>query len=223
MNRVELKNKAKDMIKGNKWYILKPLVIFALCAFAVSFVAVLLDSVLGLDKTEVVELAEGIKTTNHSGVISSIAGMVVGVASSVFMVGYAMYILSFIRGKKLEMKDIIEFSKKHWLVAFLTSLIAGLIITGCTILLVIPGVIAAIGLMFYQEVCADNPEMKAWDIIKKSWNMTKGHKMDLFVLGLSFIGWCIVACLTFGILYIWLYPYMTVTMTLAYEELKKAA
>ena len=223
MNRVELKNKAKEMIKGNKWYILKPLVIFALCAGAVAFIAVLLDSILGLDKTEVVELANGITTTNHTGVISSIAGFVVSVASSVFMVSYAMYILAFIRGKKLEMHDIIDFAKKHWIVAFLTSLIAGLIIAGCTILLIIPGIIAAIGLMFYQEVCADNPEMRAMDIIKKSWNMTKGHKMDLFVLGLSFIGWCIVAGFTLGILYIWLYPYMMVTMTLAYEELKKAA
>lgn len=223
MNRVELKNKAKEMIKGNKWYILKPLVIFALCAGAIAFIAVLLDSILGLDKTEVVELANGITTTNHTGVISSIAGFVVSVASSVFMVSYAMYILAFIRGKKLEMHDIIDFAKKNWIVAFLTSLIAGLIIAGCTILLIIPGIIAAIGLMFYQEVCADNPEMRAMDIIKKSWNMTKGHKMDLFVLGLSFIGWCIVAGFTLGILYIWLYPYMMVTMTLAYEELKKAA
>ena len=223
MNRVELKNKAKGMIKGNLWYILKPLVIFAVCAFVISFVAVILDSVLGLDKTEVVKLADGIETTNHTGVISSIAGIFVSVASSVFMVGYAMYILAFVRGKKLEMNDIVDFMKKHWLVAFLTSLIAGLIIAGCTLLLIIPGIIAAFGLVFYQEVCADNPEMRAIDIIKKSWNMTKGHKMDIFVLGLSFIGWCLLAGLTLGLLYIWLYPYMVVTMTLAYEELKKTA
>ena len=223
MNRVELKNKAKEMIKGNKWYILKPLVIFAVCVFVVSFLAVILDSVLGLDKTEVVKLADGIETTNHTGVISSIAGIFVSIASSVFMVGYAMYTLAFVRGKKLEMNDIVDFMKKHWLVAFLTSLIAGLIIAGCTLLLIIPGIIAAIGLVFYQEVCADNPEMRAMDIIKKAWNMTKGHKMDIFVLGLSFIGWCILAGFTLGILYIWLYPYMIVTMTLAYEELKKTA
>ena len=134
-----------------------------------------------------------------------------------------MYVLSFIRGKRLEIRDIIDFAKKHWVVAVLTSLLAGLIILGCTILLVIPGIIASIGLCFYQEVCADNPEMKAREIIKKSWAMTNGHKMDLFVLGLSFIGWCVVAGLTLGILYIWLYPYMLIIMTLAYEELKKTA
>lgn len=84
-------------------------------------------------------------------------------------------------------------------------------------------IIASIGLYYYKEVCADNPEMKATEIVKKSWAMTKGHKMDLFVLILSFIGWAILAGLIIGILYIRLYPYMLITITLAYEELKKAA
>ena len=44
--------------------------------------------------------------------------------------------------------------------------------------------------------------------------------MELFILLLSFIGWEIVASLTLGILYIWLMPYMMVTLTLAYEALK---
>ena len=223
MNRVELKTKAKEMVKGNKWYLWKPIVMFALCTFVITLIAILLDSAFGLNKTEVVEVVNGIETTSTTGVITDIVSVLVGIVGSVFAVGYAMYVLAFIRGKKLEMRDIVDFMKKHWLVAFLVSLITGLIIFGCTILLIVPGIIAAVGLMFYQEVCADNPEMRAMEIVKKSWNMTKGHKMDLFVLGLSFIGWGLVASLTFGILYIWLYPYMMVTMTLAYEELKKAA
>ena len=45
--------------------------------------------------------------------------------------------------------------------------------------------------------------------------------MDLFIFGLSFIGWTILASLTLGLLYIWLMPYMIVATTLLYEELKK--
>ena len=127
----------------------------------------------------------------------------------------------FVRGGKLEMSDLVDWAKEHWVISILVTLLAGLIILGCTILLVIPGIIAAIGLMFYQEVCADNPELKAMEIVKKAWETTNGHKMDLFVLALSFIGWYIVAGFTLGFLYIWLTPYMTVTLTLAYEELKK--
>lgn len=221
MNRVELKNKAKEMIKGNKWFIWKPVVIYSLISGLASGIAMALDSAFGLSKTTVNELTGITETTG--GAISGVVGIVLAIIGAAFSVAYAMYILSFVRGKKLELRDIIDFGKKHWVVAVLTGLIAGLIICGCTILLIIPGIIAAIGLTYYEEVCADNPEMKAMDIIKKSWALTKGHKMDLFVLMLSFIGWCIVAGFTFGILYIWLYPYMLITLTLAYEELKKAA
>ena len=223
MNRVEIKNKAKEMIKGNKWYIWKPLIIVSLCLGLIEGIAFGLDAALGLTTTSTTEMLGQTVTNTQGGIISTVVGIFAGIVSSAFAVGYAMYVLSFIRGKKLELKDIIDFMKKNWVVAVLVSILVGLITVAGTILLVIPGIIAAIGLMYYKEVCADNPEMKAWDIVKKSWAMTNGHKMDLFVLGLSFIGWGIVCGFTFGILAIWLVPYITVTMALAYEELKKTA
>ena len=220
MNRVELKEKAKGLIKGNKWYLWKPLIIIGLAIAVIEGIAMGLDSIFGTTHAATMELFGQTTTYNYGGYITDIVGIFTGIASSALTVAYAYYVLSFIRGKKLEVKDVLDFMKKHWLVAFLVSLVVGLIIIGCSILLVIPGIIAAIGLMFYQEVCADNPEMKVMEIVKKSWAITKGHKMELFVLGLSFIGWGLLACLTFGILYIWLMPYMVVAFTLAYEELK---
>ena len=136
-------------------------------------------------------------------------------------IAYAHYVLSFIRGIKEELKDVVDFMKKNWVKAFVVSFLSGLFIILGFIVLVIPGIIIAIGLMFYQEVCADDPKMSAMDVIHKSWEITEGHKMDLFVMGLSFIGWAMLASLTFGILYIWLMPYMVVAFALAYEELKK--
>lgn len=224
MNRVEIKNKAKQMIIGNKWYIWKPLVIIGLCIAAVELIALGLDMAFGLVKTEIVELADGIRFTYTSGgIISSIVGIFTGIVSCALSVAYAKYVLSFIRGTKLTLSDVINFMKEHWVVALLVSLLVGLIVFAGMILLVIPGVIAAIGLMFYQEVCADNPEMKPTEIIKKAWNMTNGHKTELFVMSLSFIGWGMLVGFTFGLLMIWLMPYMTVSFALAYEELKKAA
>ena len=79
---------------------------------------------------------------------------------------------------------------------------------------------ATFGLMFYAYVQAEDPTVGVTDVLKKTWALTKGHKMELFVLVLSFIGWEILAGLTLGILYIWLMPYMIVTATLAYESLK---
>ena len=47
MNRVELKNKAKKMIKGNKWYLWKPLVIYALITGLIEDLAFGIDTALG--------------------------------------------------------------------------------------------------------------------------------------------------------------------------------
>ena len=45
----------------------------------------------------------------------------------------------------------------------------------------------------------------------------KGKKGDYFVLMLSFIGWAILACFTFGIGMLWLYPYIQVSLVSFYE------
>ena len=89
------------------------------------------------------------------------------------------------------------------------------------ILLIVPGIIAALGLSLVAFVIADNPELTTTDALRKTWEITKGHKVEIFVFILSFIGWEILGCLTLGILYIWLAPYMTIASTLVYESLKK--
>ncbi len=221
MDRVGLKSKAKELFKGNKWHIWKPLVMFGLVIAIISVIALVLDQTLGLTRQATYEFFGQKMTYNAPGIISTIVGIVTGLASVAFSIAYAYYMLSFVRGTKLEMKDIVDFMKKHWVKAFVVSLLVGLIVLCGSILLVIPGIIAAIGLTFFQEVCADNPEMGAMDIIRKAWEITKGHKMDLFVLSLSFIGWSLLADISLGIGYIWLLPYMVVTFTLAYEELRK--
>ena len=48
-----------------------------------------------------------------------------------------------------------------------------------------------------------------------------GHKMDYFILNLSFFGWAILGIFTFGLLYLWLIPYMQVTFANFYNEIKE--
>lgn len=62
--------------------------------------------------------------------------------------------------------------------------------------------------------------MSAIDALKKSRKMMKGHKGEFFVLGLSFIGWILLAILTLGVGFIALEPYMYATMAHFYEDLK---
>ena len=50
--------------------------------------------------------------------------------------------------------------------------------------------------------------------------MMDGHKMDLFLLILSFIGWFLLSILTLGIGLLWLIPYMYTSIAHFYEQLK---
>ena len=210
MDRIKIKEEAKKKIKGNLWYLWKPHVYVFLLCFAILFVIGICLRIANVEKAT---------TDTVMSVVSSILGMF----EVVFSVAYAKYTLEFIRGKKMEFNDVIGYCKEHFVQYFVVTLLVGIITTLFTFLLIIPGIIAGIGLMFYQEVCADNENMSSTEVVKKSWAITKGHKVELFVLGLSFIGWFLLGSLTFGILYIWIIPYMIVTLQLAYEELRKAA
>lgn len=88
-----------------------------------------------------------------------------------------------------------------------------------TLLFIIPGIIKSYSYCMSFYILADHPEITVREALNESKRMTQGHKMDLFILQLSFIGWGILATLTFGIGYFWLIPYMQVTMANTYKKL----
>ena len=67
----------------------------------------------------------------------------------------------------------------------------------------------------------ENEEMPVLDIFAKSMDLIEDYKIDYVMLNLSFIGWTILGLFTFGLLHLWLIPYMLVANTNFYYELKK--
>ena len=92
-----------------------------------------------------------------------------------------------------------------------------------TLCFIIPGFIKAVAYsqMFY--ILAENPNVSVSKALRMSIEMTKGHKADIFMAGLSFIGWILLSCLTAGILFIWTMPYMHLTFANIYQYLKSEA
>lgn len=66
----------------------------------------------------------------------------------------------------------------------------------------------------------DDEDLHAGEILKKSRMMMRGHKWELFILYLSFIGWWILCILTLLIGYLWLAPYTQMTLVKFYENLR---
>jgi uncharacterized membrane protein len=70
-------------------------------------------------------------------------------------------------------------------------------------------------------ILKENPDMDALEAINESMRLMDGHKMELFLLDLSMIGWAILCCLTCGIGTLFLTPYVYSCHAHFYEDLKK--
>ena len=103
--------------------------------------------------------------------------------------------------------------------SFLVPFLLGLFVFLWSLLLIIPGIIMSYAYSMAIYVANDNPELSAMDAIRKSRELMDGHKWDLFVLDLSFIGWIFLCLLTGGIGFIFLAPYLEMAHVEFYREL----
>lgn len=104
--------------------------------------------------------------------------------------------------------------------AFLLELLTSLIVFLGFLLLIIPGIIAAYCFAMAPYIMAENPDISATEALSRSIKMMNGHKLDLFFLHLSFIGWAILCIFTCGIGFLWLYPYFCASEAAFYLEIK---
>lgn len=107
---------------------------------------------------------------------------------------------------------------------FVQSMVAGVLgsiaITIGLILLIVPGIIVAIGLQMTFLIMIDNKDITGIDALKASWDLMNGHKWNFFCLCLRFIGWYILCLLSLGILTFWIQPYYYCTIVGFYRQLR---
>ncbi|NTW15174.1 MAG: DUF975 family protein [Candidatus Moranbacteria bacterium] len=91
-----------------------------------------------------------------------------------------------------------------------------------SLLLVIPGIVAAIAYSMTYFVIADDPSVRASEAMRRSKELMRGYGWKYVGLMFRFIGWIILALLTAGIGFLWLMPYMQVSAAKFYDDLRKA-
>lgn len=93
-----------------------------------------------------------------------------------------------------------------------------------TCLFIIPGIIKSIAYSFTPYLLKEYSNLGATAALKVSMKMTNGHKGEIFVMYLSFIGWGLLSLLTAGILGIfYVTPYYMTSVAGLYEEYKSLA
>jgi len=108
-----------------------------------------------------------------------------------------------------------EQREKTLIISFLISLLTAL----WSLLLIIPGIVKSYAYSMSFYLIHQEPELSATDAIDLSNRLTRGSKMDLFLLDLSYIGWYILGIFTFGILWLWIAPKHRTARTLYFEEI----
>ena len=104
--------------------------------------------------------------------------------------------------------------------ALLLYVLTGIFTMLWSLLFIIPGIVAALSYSMAPYILAENKNLTAMEALNLSKQMMNGHKADLFILQLSFIGWGIVTALTCGVAGIYVAPYMQATMVNFYDSIK---
>ena len=133
--------------------------------------------------------------------------------------GFVVYFLNFIRNENTDYERLFDGYKDFFRI-LVAQFLVNLAMAIGMILLIIPGIIIGAGLVMTDFILKDDKEISAFDAMKKSWEMTDGHKGDLIWLFLSFFGWLILSILTLGFGMLLLYPYMQTALAHCYEDLK---
>ena len=133
--------------------------------------------------------------------------------------GLCVFSLNLVRGTNPDITNLVS-TYKNYLNALVAYVLYGVILVVGYFLFIIPGIIFTYMLSQIFFIIADNPQIEAIDILKKSTQMMKGYKWKLFCLHLSFIGWILLSVITMGIAFIWVGPYIKTANTIFYENLK---
>ena len=154
------------------------------------------------------------------GLVPAVGGIASFVLSSAFYLGGARVFLKITKGETVTVGNIFYGFEDLW-TAIKAQLFMNLFISLWSLLLIIPGIVKAYAYSMTFFILAENKGMSVLEAITLSRKMMNGHKMDLFLLCLSFIGWFILVVITFGIAGIWVYPYFYATLTNFYLSVKE--
>lgn len=134
--------------------------------------------------------------------------------------GYYILFLRLKREDKIEFDTLFEGFKEYFPVLF-TLLIMYIFTFLWSLLLIIPGIMKSYSYSMTCFLMADNPDLRYDAAIERSKKIMHGHRMQLFLLDLSMIGWFILSILSLGIGFFFLAPYIQTAHAEFYEELLK--
>lgn len=230
INRAALKSSAKTLISRPK----PAPISVGLVYLGISVLFSLLSTrLLGikLSETDMNQIMSYIQSYNYEYAMlylrdymppasSYIIDLALEVLSYILSAGFIIFLLNVIREREACYGNLLDgfgiFGR-----VILLEILSSIFIFLWSLLLVIPGIIAAYRYRMAIYILIDHPELSVMDCLRESKRMMSGHKWELFMLDLSFIGWTFLSSLTVVGWFVSIFttPYFGLTYALYYEAL----
>ncbi len=152
-------------------------------------------------------------------IVTRVGSLATFLTAGAFNLGISTYFLGYSRMKEMPFETLFSGFKNYVSSLVLFLLVYIFIILGF-ILFIIPGIIAALNYSQAYYILSENPEMGAFEALRRSKEMMQGHRIRFFLLQLSFLGWAILCLCTLGIGLLWLCPYVNITNAKFYDDLR---
>ena len=135
--------------------------------------------------------------------------------------GFFVNFLSFARGAKNSIKSLfVGFSNMGFFLRILgAEFLKGIFVFLWSLLLLIPGLVKIYSYTMTEFVLRDHPEYSPLQAITASKKMMYGHRLELLMLQLRFLGWYLLCLVTLGIACFWVVPYYMTAKSKFYMDL----
>lgn len=218
MNRVALKGDAKNAMREALVSPYLVTIIMGIILFVLSVIQFFLD------KWQEILINSGDRATMDQWwpyIIFSIGFFVIYfIISTLLEFGYQSFCLKVAkRDGSMSYGDLFS-SAAYLLKALGLCLMMGIFVTLWSLLLIIPGIVASLRYSQAIFIMVENPDKGVFECIRESKNMMDGRLWEFFVLNLSFILWNLLGLVTCGLAYIYVSPYMNVTLANYYNQIK---
>ena len=229
IDRTAAKLQAKQLIRESQPSMLTAALLYTLLTALIGWLSLRLTGVDTNTMNEMLRLAsEGnseavmemmTKATPSAG--ASLIDSLLRLAMAVVGVGFSLFVMNSVRRSQPAIGNLLDGFGMFPRVLFLIILQIVLIFLW-SLLLVIPGIVAAYRYSFAVYVMIDHPEMSAMDCLRESKRLTTGYKRQLFLLDLSFIFWFLLTMIPVVgyIAQVYVTPYMESARVLYYEQIR---
>lgn len=230
-SRYQLKTAARNIMSRHYWELFAAALIYTLISGGASSLGELASNIASLPAIIAGSVSPyDVDSFTPFALISGAIGIgsVIGIAVGVFLcapleVGCNRYFLESTQERLNFGNLFFPFTCGRYgnvvFVCFLRNLFTFL----WTLLFIFPGIVKAYAYIMVPYLLSENPSLDYRRALAISEDMTRGHKWEMFVLDLSFLGWNLLGILACGIGVLFVNPYYLSTHAQLYVTLRAIA